>query len=205
MKTPGGKPPLPSAGSSDKRSQALLPWAFLFLWTILLFSGLLLAPRLWTAARSFLPGSAALLPWAGLMTILVFLTTGLLRSASAPRGRLLLLVAGWAAAFGGCTALLSRYPVEPIHAAEYVVLALLARWSFKTIVSGNRVWLWSFLFASGIGTVEEVLQYWVPGRVYDPRDLVLNGCSVFFGLLLAACMEYGRSGRISWETKGGGK
>ena len=107
----------------------------------------------------------------------------------------MLLIAGWAAAFGGCTALLSRYPVEPIHAAEYVVLALLARRSFKTIASGNRAWGWSFFFAFGIGTIEEALQYWTPGRVYDPRDLALNGCAVFFGLLLAACMEYGRSGK----------
>ena len=203
LKTPGGPFPPPPECSSDKQSPALLPWAFLFLWTILLFSGLLLAPRLWSAARSFLPESATLLPWAGLLTLLGILTMGLLRSASVPRGRLLLLIAGWAVAFGGSTALLSRYPAEPIHAAEYVVLALLARWSFKTILSGNPAWAWAFFFAAGIGTVEEVLQYWVPGRVYDPRDLALNACAVFFGLLLAACIEYARSGRDDLKMKGG--
>jgi VanZ family protein len=66
-------------------------------------------------------------------------------------------------------------------------------------------WAWAFFFAVCIGTVEEVLQLWTPGRVYDPRDLALNGCAVFFGLLLAACVEYGHSGRIGWETKGDGK
>lgn len=205
LKTMGGQFSPPPECASNNRSPALLPWVFLFLWTILLFSGLLLGSLLWAAVRAFLPESAPLLPWTVLLTFLGILTMGLLRSASVPRGRLLLLIAGWAAAFGGCTALLSRYPVEPIHAAEYVVLALLARWSFKTILSGNSAWAWAFFFAAGLGTVEEVLQYWTPGRVYDPRDLALNGCAVFFGLLLAACIEHIRSGRVGWETKGGGK
>jgi hypothetical protein len=203
LKAPQRKSLLPSAGFMDKRSSALLPWVLLFLWTILLFSGLSFAPRLWEAIRSFLPGGAALLPWITLLASLLFLTGAMLRSASAPRGRLLLLIAGWALCFGSCTALLSRYPVEPLHAAEYVVLALLTRWSFKTVFSGNRAWAWSFFFAAGVGTVEEVLQYWTPGRVYDPRDLALNGCAVFFGLLLAACMEYARSGKDDLNMKGG--
>lgn len=184
---------------------ALFPWAILSLWTLLLFSGLLFAPRLWQVFRSLLPGSAPLLSWGTLLLGLLLLTAALLRSAAMPRGRLLLLTGGWALAFGLCTAVLSRYPVEPLHAAEYVILALLSRWAFRTKFSGGRAWAWAFFFAAGIGTVEEVLQHWTPGRVYDPRDLALNASAVFFGLLLAACMEYGRSGRIGRETKGGGK
>jgi hypothetical protein len=141
------------------------------------------------------------MPWGIFLVGLLLLSGALIRSTSVPRSRLLLLTGGWGAAFGLCTNALSRYPVEPIHATEYVVLALLTRWAFRTTFSGRGAWIWAFFFAAGVGAIEEGLQHWIPGRVYDPRDLILNSCAVFFGLVLAACIEYGRAAKKQMETR----
>lgn len=179
-------------GEKSDRPPRALPWALLCLWTILLYAGLPLAPRLWEALRAIFPETSFLLAWVLLGILLLLLLAGLVRRRPAPTGRACLLLAGWTAAFALCIAALSRYPVEPLHAAEYVVLALLARWAFQAAFQGKTAWTGPFVFSSFVGVTEEALQWWIPTRVFDVRDIVLNLCAVFFGLLLAALLEYGQ-------------
>ena len=82
-------------------------------------------------------------------------------------------------------------PEERSHLIEYSVLALLIfealrerKASGQTVLSNPCVWpfgktLWwsgglAFLISSSIGVLDEVVQFFIPGRVFDVRDIVFN-------------------------------
>ena len=177
---------------SRQRSSAFSPWTPLAIWTALVFIGLPAGPWLWNGLKAVFPLAARLLPQAVLAAAAVTAVACIVRSPQGAFRRRKLSGLG-AAALAVCIGFLIRYPAEPLHAAEYAVLALLARRAFRHRRPSTRAWFLSAVFALGVGTAEETLQLWVPGRVFDPRDLALNWCASFFGLLLSACMESGSS------------
>ena len=88
-------------------------------------------------------------------------------------------------------------PEERSHLIEYSVLAVFIHEALKERSSnGGRVWrpaLFAILITTTIGLFDEVIQLFVPGRVFDPVDMLFNTG--------AAIMAVTASSIISWTRK----
>lgn len=76
-------------------------------------------------------------------------------------------------------------PEERIHLVQFGLLGLLACPSLKGRENGGWIWLWKpFLFVLLIGAADEVLQWFLPDRVFDTRDILFNALGGVWGILL---------------------
>lgn len=90
----------------------------------------------------------------------------------------LLWLVGVAAAIVIWTHNLMGQPEEAVHFVEYGVLGVLLYRVFKDRVPDPTVFLAATLAGLLVGTVDEIIQWLVPGRFWDFRDIVLNGGAV---------------------------
>lgn len=88
----------------------------------------------------------------------------------------------WLAGVAAITVLWIRrlmgQPEEAVHFLEYGVLGVLLFRVFEDHVQDSTVYLSVTLTGILIGTVDEIIQWIVPGRFWDFRDIVLNGGAV---------------------------
>ncbi|MDH3652056.1 MAG: VanZ family protein [Saprospiraceae bacterium] len=86
---------------------------------------------------------------------------------------------------------------ERSHLFEYSVLAIFIHKALnERKLQGKKITnpgLLAFLIAFGIGVLDESIQLFLPGRVFDPLDMLVNG--------LAAFMAIGTSSVIRWVRK----
>jgi VanZ family protein len=69
-------------------------------------------------------------------------------------------------------------PEEAVHFVEYGVLGILLYRAFEDRVRDRTVYVAAILTGLLVGTVDEFIQWLVPGRFWDIRDIVLNGGAV---------------------------
>ena len=69
-------------------------------------------------------------------------------------------------------------PEEAVHFLEYGVLGVLLYRVFEDRVPDPTVYVAATLTGLLVGTVDEIIQWLVPGRFWDFRDIVLNGGAV---------------------------
>ena len=74
-------------------------------------------------------------------------------------------------------------PPERIHFSEYGLLAFLLFRLLRHWDGSRRVYAWTLIGACLIGFLDESFQGLLPNRVYDPRDLWLNGLAGAMGLV----------------------
>lgn len=80
--------------------------------------------------------------------------------------------------------ILLKIPEERIHLLEYGFLSFLVFRAYAKVAAlPSRYWQ-TFLTVSLVGTIDEIIQYFLPNRVGDIRDVLLNLVSCFLGLLL---------------------
>ena len=81
-------------------------------------------------------------------------------------------------------------PEERIHFITYGLLGWLVSWCFENTEQPQnqllRNWLLPCLLVWLAGTVDELIQWWLPMRVFDVRDIVFNGVAAMNGLALFA-------------------
>lgn len=73
------------------------------------------------------------------------------------------------------------YPVKRIHVAEYVLLALIARFAMAPFVHGIPLLFFSSCFGAIMGIHDEFLQGLHPARTYGLRDMSVNALASFGG------------------------
>lgn len=78
------------------------------------------------------------------------------------------------------------FPEERLHVVEYSILGWLLGWALAR--SGKwPAWWWSgVLLAWLIGCGDEMIQWFLPNRVFDVRDIFLNGIAGAVGLVIFA-------------------
>ena len=79
--------------------------------------------------------------------------------------------------------------VEKIHFIEYGILAYLLYRALKPKLHGSLIYPASFIILTLIGWGDELIQYFLPDRYYDFRDVVLNGLSGGLILILIYTVE----------------
>ena len=75
----------------------------------------------------------------------------------------------------------TEFPEEKMHVIEYGLLGWLIAWAMSSSHLHIRNILLGLLLGWGIGFGDEIIQYFLPNRVYDIRDVVLNGISITIG------------------------
>lgn len=90
---------------------------------------------------------------------------------------------------------LSEYPAERFHVAEYGVLSILAyRWLHVPV---GTIWVYPGVlgYAFLVGTIDEAIQYFLPGRFFEFRDMSINWASALVATCLIAFVERARRKR----------
>jgi hypothetical protein len=89
-----------------------------------------------------------------------------------------LWLAGVSLVFLFWTSRLMGAPEEAVHFVEYGVLGMLLYSALDDRVPDWTVFLAATLAGVVVGTADEIIQWLVPGRFFDFRDVVLNGGAV---------------------------
>lgn len=91
-------------------------------------------------------------------------------------------------------------PEERIHLLEYGLLSFLVLKMYLTDRPSILLYWQTFLTVSFIGTLDEIIQYFIPIRVGDVRDIILNIVSGLLGLLLVAIFSHKSAKNLSKST-----
>jgi VanZ family protein len=85
------------------------------------------------------------------------------------------------------------YPAEKVHLIEYGILGWMIYRTVRTggggVVAG---YFWTMALTLTIGTADEMIQGYLPMRVFDFRDIVINFHSGILGAVLCAGLSYQR-------------
>lgn len=83
-------------------------------------------------------------------------------------------------------------PEDRTHLFEYGIVAILAFEALserrRTRQATLRPWPIALILAISLGIIDEVVQRFVPNRVFDPRDIVFNSIAVTMALTSVAVM-----------------
>lgn len=79
-----------------------------------------------------------------------------------------------------------KTPSEALHFVEYGLLGLLAMRALSHRIPDRLVYGCAILFCLVVGTVDEILQWLTPGRVWDIRDIAHNGVAALMAQLAVA-------------------
>lgn len=77
-----------------------------------------------------------------------------------------------------------KLPIERIHFIEYGLLAIFVFRALRHNVRNKSIYLWSGIIVFCLGLLDEGIQYILPNRVYDTRDVIVNGIAGILGLLV---------------------
>jgi len=169
----------------------------LWLWVLIvqtaIFATLGLAGKL---ASRLGPNDLALFS-AATLVILAVLVAASIWAGSRPSRRELGMAVGIVAAYAMAFIRMGFSPAERTHLFEYgIVAALIHQALLVRACHGRRVptpALLAVAFASLLGTIDEGLQFFIPNRVFDPRDVMFNA--------FAASMAVATSKALSWARK----
>lgn len=78
------------------------------------------------------------------------------------------------------------FPEERLHVVEYSILGWLLGWSLACSGKWPAWWGVGVLLAWLIGYGDEMIQCFLPNRVFDVRDIFLNGIAGMVGLVIFA-------------------
>jgi len=83
------------------------------------------------------------------------------------------------------------YPAEKVHLVEYGILGWMIYHAVRegggSIVAG---YFWTMALVLTIGTADEIVQAYLPMRVFDFRDIVINFHSGILGAVACAGLSY---------------
>jgi len=87
-------------------------------------------------------------------------------------------------------------PEERVHLVQFGLLGLLACPSLKGSNDAGWIGLWKpLLFVFLVGTADEVLQWFLPDRFFDLRDILFNTLGGIWGILLYLAVQRGDRGQ----------
>ncbi|MFH1479411.1 MAG: VanZ family protein [Candidatus Omnitrophota bacterium] len=79
-----------------------------------------------------------------------------------------------------------HFEIEKIHFIEYIVLGVLIYRAFSFNTEGSMLIILTFILSGFIGTTDEIVQYFLPNRFFDVRDIMLNWIGSLLGVYLVS-------------------
>ena len=164
------------------------PWTWLVLYVSVLYASAPFTPALAEALEASVSGRV-LLAAVALMAVAALVPLAM-RLAGARRGRVpvgqLLLIGGlYAAVWSG----LCQGAVEGVHLAQYGLMSLLALRASREMVSLPVAYGGAVLLTVGASWGNELIQSTLPNRVYDLRDVALDGISALLAVMVVWQVE----------------
>ena len=150
-----------------------LSWFYVGLWTLMIYSTIPFARPVaeWIARNLGIQYFFYIAAAAGVIgSVLVFIN---LSRRSLPISSYLWLT-GIAVTFFACAYQLREVPADVIHLVEYVILSVLVYRALLHRIHDHSIYFVATLIVAIIGTLEECIQWVVPSRVFDLRDIRTN-------------------------------
>jgi VanZ family protein len=82
-------------------------------------------------------------------------------------------------------------PQERLHLFEYGFLAFLVYKALKSDVKDGRICLYTSILVASFGCVDELIQFFLPNRYYDIKDILINAASGVMGALMLYAQDRG--------------
>ena len=89
---------------------------------------------------------------------------------------------------------LGRSPAERFHLAEYGVLSLLLFRAIRIDMPNTRAYLLGWCLAAALGCIDEGIQWWLPNRVFEWKDMGLNFLSSGLGMAVVSILQSAKDG-----------
>jgi hypothetical protein len=161
-------------------------WARVVLYTGLIYATLPVMPHIWIALHRHTQGR---IDYTGvLVTVLAGL--GLLVYLVSRCRRLVAFVAvpPVAVLYGLLLARLGESPAERLHLAEYGILSFLVLTAMQIDIPRRAAYFWGWLVAGALGGIDEAIQWILPNRVFEWKDVGLNLASAGLGMAVVALL-----------------
>ncbi|MXW28598.1 MAG: VanZ family protein [Chloroflexi bacterium] len=146
------------------------------------------------AAAGLLEAAAAFIFLAGMILVAA---TVLIQGLNQRPSGLNLVIAVGATAMLLMLFLRTAVLAERSHLVEYAVLGAFVYAALAERVAGGRrvpfAWLWALVLTTLVGTLDELVQLFIPGRHFDPVDILFNFLAATFAIA-------GRAG-IGWTHR----
>ncbi len=150
-------------------------WMYVASWTLFIYLTIPLARSLQGWVYQHLGRSTFLyVVFAALVTGVVVAVCRLRGQAAPVRASSWWWLAGVACALAGGTWHLRANPEEAMHFVQYGVLSFLLYRAFRTRFDDSGLFVAAFLAGTFVGVLDECIQWIVPRRFFDFRDMVIN-------------------------------
>lgn len=177
-------------GMGARNNRRIRLWGWVGLWTIVVYGTLYIARPVSAVFRRGIPNYGIFVN-----TIVLFLAVealliiySLYKSGFFKKGYTLILLFAAVTIYALVISQV-RLAEEKIHFIEYGLLSFLVYRALRIDIKGWWVYLLSFTLVFILGWVDEGIQYLLPNRIYDIRDVVMNGVGGVIGLVFIFIVE----------------
>lgn len=165
----------------SKTSLRSIWWTATVIYILALYLSLPFVPKIWEGLNSFFKGR--IIPF--LYTIYFLVGSGIfIYILSAKKGPLNYFLYFMQVGVFFMILNFLKIPAEKIHLAEYSILAILLYNSLKFdfLRFDKRLYQCSVFFCFSVGTIDEIIQAFLPNRYFDWRDIFINTLSGIISL-----------------------
>ena len=157
-------------------------WGLTVGYIALVYCTIPLLPDVWAALAGYTEGSIRYLGIALVVLPGCGFAVAIWRRG---RWRALAALAGIAAVYGYLLHVYARFPAERLHLVEYGFMGYVLLRALRLDMGREWAYVASFVLAVLIGIGDECIQWALPQRFFEVKDIQLNALSVALGLLLA--------------------
>jgi hypothetical protein len=175
----------------QERSECLFckRWRWFFIYCALLYISLPWAPMIWSKLIAILGRPGKNLPFITLAAAFIFINLVFLRLKKhtrllGPAIMVLVFVIFYAIIKG------LKLPAERMHVLEYGLLAAIIFYALKKEQNAWLIYTKILFIGAAVGLFDEVIQYFLPNRVFDLRDIAVNALSVLLGAVIVYCFKH---------------
>jgi glycopeptide antibiotics resistance protein len=147
-----------------------------------------LTPVLWHKARLSFGTSINGIAYIILALIAVLLVLYMLRRRKRFGIFSFLSLVGLSVAYAYLLRYQCKFPAERLHLVVYGLLVFFLYEAFRLDFSNVGSYAFAFIFSSIFGTVDELVQYLLPNRTFEIRDITTNILGSALGLIVIAIL-----------------
>ena len=177
------------AGNNYKTTKGISKkwrWLIVVLYTLSIYAFLPFGPKLWTYVLNYNGKLAGCL----VITIIsLFVIYFLFRLVLQKKVKDVYVYLTFFLILLACIALFKYicvYSSERFHLFMYGILSGVVFYAFEFDIKTNRIYIYTSLLVCALGVIDEVIQFLLPMRFFDIRDIFLNWISGGLGILFIA-------------------
>ena len=166
-------------------------WGFVVLYTAFIYTTLPVMPKAWRTLWGYTQGRIDFAGWIVTVAVLIVMFGYLVA-----RCRKLLPFVGFIGlicVYGWMLVNLGTSPAERLHLAEYGVLGFVTLRALRLDVAPVPALALAWGITTVLGAGDEAIQWLLPSRVFEWKDVGLNALSSGLGLAAVALLKVGRS------------